>query len=99
MLIYREKSGRKSLQRQEDSLQDYLENDAGDGTTVERVEAGIDILCSSSDFELDEAFSEGPSLHKIQMQASATAWERIRQKLLRAVVESKALPANQVCTK
>ena len=76
-----------------------MENDAGDGITVEGVEAGSDISCIPSDFELDKAFFDGPRIRKIPMQTSATAWERIRQELLRAVVEGEALPVNQVCTK
>ena len=75
-LIYREDSDRKSLQ-----CRGRLENDAEErhGTiavSAREAEAGSsgidsDILYGSSDFELDEAFSEGPSLYKIQKQANA----------------------------
>ena len=47
----------------------------------------------------DEAFSEGPSLHTIQKQANAAAWERIRHQLLRVLVESEAMPRDQLCVK
>ena len=47
----------------------------------------------------DEAFCEGPSLHTIQKQANAAVWERIRHQLLRAIMESKAMPQNQLNVK
>ena len=55
------------------------------------------IECSSQ--VQDEAFCEGPNLHTIQKQANAAAWESIRHQLLRAIVESEAMPQNQLCVK
>ena len=52
-----------------------------------------------SDDEFDEGCNEGPSLHKLQREANASAWENVRAKLLHAIVESEAMPLNQVCTK
>ena len=37
------------------------------------------------------------SLHAVKQQASATAWGEIRPLLLRAAVESSAMPAMQLC--
>ena len=54
---------------------------------------------ASTNISLEEEFTEGPSLHKIQRESNARAWERIRQKLLHAGMESEAMPLNQVCIK
>ena len=50
------------------------------------------IDCTSEDDFHDEAFSEGPTLHTIQKQANSAAWERIRHRLLHAIVEGAAMP-------
>ena len=41
--------------------------------------------------------SPAPSLHAVKQQASATAWGEIRPLLLRAAVESSAMPTMQLC--
>ena len=67
-------------------------------STSEPVEPSIDFHLLSDD-KFDEGCSEGPSLHKLQREANASAWEEVRAKLLHAVVESEAMPLNQACTK
>ena len=47
----------------------------------------------------DDDFTEGSSLHRIQKKANASAWEKIRPSLLKAVVESEAMPPYQECIK
>lgn len=40
---------------------------------------------------------EGPSMYKIQQDAAASGWEKIRSSLLRAAVEANAMPPEQCC--
>ena len=40
---------------------------------------------------------DGPSMYKIQQDASAAGWERIRSSFLSAVVEANAMPPEQRC--
>ena len=39
----------------------------------------------------------GPSMYKIQQDASASGWEKIHSGLLSAVVEANAMPPEQLC--
>ncbi len=43
--------------------------------------------------------TEGPSLYKIQQESSVAEWNEIRDKLVRAVVETNAMPLEQICVK
>ena len=40
---------------------------------------------------------DSPSMYKIQQDAAASGWEKIRSSLLRAVVEANAMPPEQCC--
>ena len=97
IVIYREDSARKSaLSQDRPEKDDFLpgsKDEEADSSRIDNIQYG------SSDVEVDEAFVEGPSLHKIQKQAHAAIWDGIRNDILRAVVESEAMPQNQVCIK
>ena len=44
-----------------------------------------------------DCLGESVSLHTVKEQASACAWSQIRSELSKVVVESSAMPKNQVC--
>lgn len=51
------------------------------------------------DFNMwDREPSPGPGLYEISQKASVSAWECIRKSILKVVIESNAMPKNQLCT-
>ena len=46
------------------------------------------------DSDMDEI---NPSLHSIKQKASAAAWDQVRTTLLKAAIESSALPSDKGC--
>ena len=47
--------------------------------------------------DVADVTSAEPSLHKIAQEAVIASWNKIHPDLLRAVIESSAMPPNQNC--
>ena len=74
--------------------------DASDCEVPSQHEESVDVERErmESDFSSHmDCLGQSVSLHAVKQQVSACAWGQIRSVLRKAVVESSAMPKNQVC--